>query len=503
VGPRRAGDTRRPQGGPLDAYDLCILGAGPAGFAAAARAHDLGKNVLVVERDRPGGAGIHNGALSSKTLWELAGDYATATRTDRGYRAEGMQLSYGEVCVAVRAAQAQRREVLERQLGADPDVEGGTGAGAVHSRKGTGRFVSPHEIEIAAPDGATHRVRAEHILVATGSRPRSLPGIEADGERIITSDHVESLPDFPERLVVIGAGVVGCEYATIFARFRRTEVHLVDREDRILPFEDADVSDVVSASFREMGVAVHHRSGLRGVERGNDGVRVVLDGPDGERTVEASHVLLSVGRVPNTDGLGLEALGIALEPRGTIRVDDTQTSVPHIYAAGDVTADIAVANVAELEGRHAVERMFGLAPPPLRYEALSSILFLAPEVAAVGLNEQQARAQGVPYRVAVVQNALVARNVAMRETRGFVKLLATPEGRLLGIRVVGPQASSTIQGVALLIERGGTVQDIDRCFHPHPAVPEGVQECARLLLGRSVHHPKLHPGLLRLGQGTP
>jgi dihydrolipoamide dehydrogenase len=205
--------------------------------------------------------------------------------------------------------------------------------------------------------------------------------------------------------------------------------------------------------------------------------------------------------VPNTDGIGLAEVGVKLLPNGSIDADRTATAVPTIYAAGDTTADIALANVAELEGRHAVERMFGLDPEPLRYEALSSILFLAPEVAAVGLNEQQAQKSGVHYRVARVSNHLVARNVAMRATRGFVKLLATKEGKLLGLRVVGPQASSTIQGVAFLIDRGGTLTDIDRCIHPHPAIPEGVQECARLLLGRSVLKPEVHGDALRVGEG--
>lgn len=476
----------------MERYDLCILGAGPAGFAAAMRAHDLGKTVLLVERDRPGGAGIHHGALSSKTLWEIAKDYATACRTDRGFRAEQIRLSYSEVCGAVQNAETQRRTLLERQILALAS----TGPGRIVFRKGTGRFVGPDTVMVD-----DERVEASFYLVATGSRPRVPEGIVADGERVLTSDHLDDLPDFPSRLVVVGAGVVGCEYATVFARFGRTAVHLLDREARILPFEDEDVSSVISGSFREMGMTIHHRSRLSSIVRNDDGVTCLLEGPDGPITVEASHVLLSIGRVANTDQIGLAEAGVGLTPSGTIAVEDTRTSRPNIYAAGDTTADVALANVAELEGRHAVERMFGLDPRPLRYDALSSILFLAPEVASVGLNEQQAKQKGVPYRVAVVGNGAVARNVAMRETTGFVKLLCHPDGRLLGLRVVGPQASSTIQGVALMIDHGGTVEDLDRCFHPHPAVPEGVQECARLLLGRSVYKPGVHPQLLRVGEG--
>lgn len=482
--------------------DLCIVGAGPAGFAAAIRAHDLGKSVVLVERDRPGGAGIHHGALSSKTLWEMSKDYATACRTDRGYRARDLELSYPQVIAAVEAATSERRGLLERQLAAFSNP---ASTGPIELVRGSAKFArgadGVEQVEVTLADGAVRVVRAQFYLVATGSRPRTLPGIAADGIRVLTSDHLEALPDFPRELVVLGAGVVGCEYATMFARFGRTAVHLLDREPRILPFEDDDVSSVITESFREMGMAIHHQTRLERATPVEGGVSCTLSSPAGTEELVASHLLLSIGRIPNTDGLGLEDVGVAREPNGALRADDTRTDNPRIYAAGDVSADMALANVAELEGRHAVERMFGLDPNPMRYGALSSILFLAPEVAAVGLNEQQAKKAGVPFRVAVVSNRLVARNTAMRATRGFVKLLASPEGKLLGLRVVGPQASSTIQGVAFLIDRGGTLDDIDRCIHPHPAIPEGVQECARLLLGRSVHKSSVHGDALRVDQG--
>ncbi len=478
----------------MNAYDLCVIGAGPAGFAAATRAHDLGRKVLLVERARVGGAGLHHGALSSKTLWELAKDHATARRTDRGYRATSVELSYPELMASMRAAVAERRAMLEQQLLhlAEPTEHGGR----VDTWRGTARLVGPHTIEVTAADGSVRAAGAEFVLVATGSRPRPLPGIAPDGRRVVTSDHLDDLPDFPRRMLVLGAGVIGCEFSTIFASFGKTEVHLLDREPRILPFEDEDVAMVVQAGLKRLGLTIHHGHRFVRHELRDDGVDCVLaDASGAETVVQASHLLLSVGRVPCTDGLGLEALGVELLPTGAIRVEDGRSSVPHVFAAGDTTADVALVNVAELEGRHAVEAMFGEACAPVPYDALSSILFVHPEVASVGLNEQQARRKGIAYRAAVVPNTHVARNVAMRATGGFVKLLATPEGRLLGLRVVGPQASSTIQGAAFLIARGGTVADIDACIHAHPAIPEGVQEAARLLLGRSVLKPGAHPGL--------
>ncbi len=469
-------------------FDLCVIGGGPAGYAAASRAWDLGRSVLLVEKARIGGAGLHAGALSSKTMWELAKDYATACRTDRGYQIRTHSLSYAEVVGAVHAAVTERRGILEHHLDhmASPSPTGGR----VTIRAGVARITGPHRVTVTSDERAPEEFEADAVLVCTGSSPRTLPDLACDGRRVLTSDHVEELAEFPRRLLVLGAGVVGCEYATIFARFGKTEVHLVDREARILPFEDEDVSSVVSGALRELGLRIHHRKRLVAFTLHDHGVDCVLEGADGERTtVDDATVLLSIGRIPNTRGLGLEEQGVELLPSGAVRVEHGRSSVDWIWAAGDTTADIALVNVAELEGRHVVETLFGAATRPVPYDALSSILFVQPEVAAVGLNEQQARAKGVAYRAGIVGNAAVPRAVAMRATNGFVKLLASPDGHLLGLRVVGPQASSTVQGCALLIASGGTLHDIDACIHPHPAIPEGVQEAARLLLGRSVLKP--------------
>ncbi len=483
-------------------FDLCILGAGPAGYAAAMRAHDLGKHVLLVERGRVGGAGIHEGALSSKTMWHLSNDYAGAGRVDRGYRAEGLSVSYAAVMDVVRGAVAERRAQLERQLErlAVPSARGGR----LWLARGTGRFVEPHAIEVRGDDGAAERIEADHFLVATGSMPRLPEGIDVDGEHVVTSDHIERWGEFPESLVIVGAGVIGCEYATVFANFGRTAIHIIDRQPRILPFEDEDVAECVATSFERAGVEVHRQSRLLSLARVGDGVRYEIEGPAGRRTIDVERALVAIGRAPRTSELGLEGIGVELDRSGGVVAEQTRTRVPHVYAAGDVTTDVALANVAELEGRHAVERMFGLEPRPIRYEALSTIMFLRPEVAAVGCNEQQAREKGLKYRVAVVRNALVNRNIAMRSTQGFIKLLASREAphEILGLRVIGPQASSCIQGIAFLIDQGGHLEDIDRCAHPHPAITEGVQECARLLLGRSLHKVEVFgEDLLRCGEG--
>ncbi len=490
-------------------YDVCILGSGPAGYAAALRAHDLGRRALLVERGRVGGAGIHEGALSSKTFWHLAYDYSRTARTDRGYRFEGVSLSYADVMATVRAAVAERRATLEGQLATLARVaphaphDGHDGrAGSITLERGVGRLLDAHTVEVSRDGADPRRFEADHLVIATGSMPRRLDGIEIDGQRIVTSDHIEAWGDFPRSMVIVGAGVVGCEYATIFASFGRTKIHIIDRQPRILPFEDDDVAAIVARNFEAMGVVIHRESKLESLKAVEDGVEYVISSPRGRETIHVERALISVGRVPNTAGLGLESVGVAVAKNGSVEAADTRTTVANIYAVGDTTADVALVNIAELEGRHAVEKMFGLDPRPIPYEALSSIMFLKPEVASVGLNELQAKQKGVRYRVAVVHNALVNRCLAMRATDGFVKLLASPEGKILGLRVVGPQASTCIQGTAFLIELGATLEDIDRCVHPHPAITEGVQECARLLLGRSLHKvDAFGPELLRVGEG--
>jgi len=414
-------------------------------------------------------------------------DYSRACKHGRGFDAGEIDVSYEDVMESVREAVGERRALLCQQL----ELLANAGIDLI---RGRGRFVSPHEV-VVPTEGGDRSVKAANFLIATGSRPRVPNGIKIDGERIITSDHVESLKKFPESLVIVGSGVVGCEYATIFGNYKRTKIFMIDRRDRILPFEDEDVSECIASSFESFGVTIHRKAQLKSLVSMDDHVQYEIECDGTLQTHAAERALISIGRVPNFEGLGLEATGIELNERGGIVVEGTRTAVPHIYAAGDVTTDMALANVAELEGRFAAESMFGVKLPGIDYRALPTIMFLSPEVASVGLGEDKARERGIAYRMASVDNHLITRNVAMRNTTGFIKLLAAPDNTVIGLRVVGPQASSCIQGIALLMELGGKLEDIARCAHPHPAVTEGVQECARLLLGRSILKPDLIDGV--------
>ncbi len=484
-------------------YDVAVIGAGPAGFAAAMRAWDYGKRVCLIEKGRLGGAGVHNGALSSKTLWELSCDYRAALRRDRGFVAKSVEVDYEKVCHAVSTAVAERTGQMARQLKvlAQPFASHG---GRVTLVEGAASFVDPHTLKVVGADpGDEHTIHADHFVLATGSSPRALPDIEVDGIRIMTSDHVTRLKRFPRSLVVLGAGVVGCEFATIFANFGHTKVYLIDRADRILPFEDDDVAGMCAARLEGKGVTVHREAKLLSMNAVPGGVQYTIEHrTGGVETIDVEHALISVGRVPNTGNLGLENAGLEVTDRGHLEDNDTRTAVPHIYAAGDLTCDIAVVSIAEIEGRHAIDHMFGKVSAPISYDNVSWIMFLDPEVAGVGLNETTAQRDRIPYRVATYAYKLVSRPIAMRATDGFVKLLITDddEMRILGMRALGAHASSTIETTSLLIRQGRSVRELEELLHPHPAVTEGLQECVRLLLGTSVMKPHVFEADLRVSR---
>ena len=484
-------------------YDVCVIGAGPAGFAAAMRAWDFGKRVCIVEKGPIGGVGVHNGALSSKTLWELSRDYRNAIRRDRGFDASQVVVDYERVVHCVDIAAGEKVGQMTRQLEELSEPRPGC-PGSVTLMRGNARFLDRNRVFVEGSDSSLDRVvTAENIVLGTGSRPRTLPSIPIDGHTILTSDHITGLERFPRSLVILGAGVVGCEFATIFANFGQTKVYMIDKAERILPFEDDDISRVCSRNLERHGVTVHHQAKLVEMKTDQGEVEYTIEHHTGGReSIRVEKAQIAIGRVPSTRGLDLDKAGIETNDRGYIVDNDTRTSVPNIYAVGDVTQDIALVNVGEIEGRHCIEKMYGKKTEALSYENISTIMFLNPEVAAIGMNEKQAQAKRIPYRVAVYGYELVNRAIAMRATDGFVKILTSDddEMRILGMRALGVHASTTIEAVSLMIRHGRSARELAELLHPHPAVTEGVQDCVRMLLGTSIYKPEVFKSELRLSR---
>lgn len=478
----------------MEKYDLVVIGAGPSGYAAAMRSLDFKKKTLLIEKDLVGGAGVTNGALSSKTWWELSREVASFRKNLKKFNIEIPDVSYREVQQEVRKAVQERKSMLEDHM---LQMQDSRHAHLLTFKRGQACLLSQNEVQITTAKGK-QVVWADYIILATGSRPRYLPDLPIDEKIVMTSDGIENMEDFPESMVIVGAGVIGCEFATIFSGFGKTKVNLIDKGDRILPFEDDDVVKVIERNMENSGILIHRNSRLIRMEIRNGRVEYELEYNDGSKaTFNVEKALVAVGRTPNFEGLWDGSLGIEFTGRG-IKDMETQTNIENIYAVGDITADISLVNVGELEGRHAVEKIFGNPARKLVYENISTIMFLHPEVAGVGLNEISAREQGIDYRVVTLDYSCIPRAIARRNTQGFIKLLVSndEEMKILGLKIIGHHASSAMQAVALLIFMDKGIEELAECVHPHPSITEGIQECVRMLLGKSLFKPAALKGKL-------
>lgn len=471
------------------------------------RAVDFGKNVCLIEAGHIGGTGIMNGPLTSKTMWELSVDYSIAAAVDRGYRASGLQVDYSMVKKTVIAAAKTKQYQMLSQI--ETFSKKNSEAGVITYKRGFAKFLDNNTLQINGENGI-ETIEADYVIIATGSRPRELHDVPVDQKLIFDSDGLLNLEKFPERMMILGSGIIGCEFATIFSNFGQTEVHLLDRTHRVIPFEDDDVSDFVSNNLEKNGVIIHHTATLRTVQKEKDHLKVVLDYDDGHsQVVEVDIVLVSVGRDANTRGLGLENVGIQPNSKGFLHINDVcaigNMNDCTIFAAGDVTGQKALYGVAEEQGRFIVEAIFGKSTYRLDYSYMPTLMFFKPELAAIGANEKTLRAKKIPYKAAYYSNELVNRAIAMRSTNGFVKIIVSNDGseKILGMRAAGPQASAFIVSIAYLINSDIGLHDVLQSIHPHPSVTEGIQECIRIFYNQSIYKPKAFPSLIKVTECKP
>ena len=447
---------------------VAIIGGGPGGYEAALVAAQLGADVTVVDSDGLGGACVLTDCVPSKTLIATSGLMASLDGAAR----LGLDRPPGSGLPMVDAPRLYAR--VRTLAGAQSaDVAGRLAAEGVKVISGHGRLASPRTVVCG-----DREIAADVVLLATGARPRELPGAVPDGDRLLTCRQLYDLPELPAELIVVGSGVTGAEFAGAYQALG-SQVTLVSSRDRVLPQEDADAAVVVEDVFRRRGMTVLSRSRAAGVERMASGVAVTLT--DG-RTVRGSHCLLTVGMVPNTGGLGLEECGITLDKGGFIQVDRvSRTSGSGVYAAGDCTGVWMLASVAAMQGRIAMWHALGEAVHPIRLSHVAATIFTEPEIATVGLT--QAAAEDVGARVVKLPLATNARAKMQGFRDGFIKLFARPStGMVLGGVVVAPRASELILGVSLAVEQHLTVDQVAHTFAVYPSLTGSLTEAARKLM---------------------
>jgi dihydrolipoamide dehydrogenase len=301
-------------------------------------------------------------------------------------------------------------------------------------------------------------------------------------------------------MLIVGAGIVGCEFATVFANFGESKVHLLDSQNRVIPFEDDDVSDYVDEKLREIGVQTHHQATLREVRDEEDHLDVILDYSDGHTEVVAvDMIFISIGRVPNIADLGLENIDARVTPRGLLEVDSECRVCENIYAVGDISGNMALVNIAEMEGRFAAKAIAGKIKYPLSYHNISTIMFFNPEVAAIGLNEKECQRKGISYKVIYYHHSLISRAIAMRDTDGFFKIIVSnePDPLILGMRAAGPQSAASIVYMASMINARQRLSEVMKTVHPHPSIGEGIQECLRSLSSKTILKQKAFPDKIK------
>ena len=461
-----------------DEKDLLIIGSGPGGYVAAIRAAQLGMSVGVIEKDpRYGGTCLLRGCIPTKALLHTADVLEEVRRAgDFGVSTAAPELEIGK-------AQEYKRAVVDKNA---KGVEYLFKKNKVEGIHGRGRLIGPNEVEVENEEGKT-TWRGRHIMIATGSVPRELPFAPADAAKILNSDHMLELEHVPESLVVLGAGAVGVEFASIYRSFG-SEVTVVEMLPRLLPIEDAEVSKELARAFRKRKIESRTETKLASVDTTDKGVSLALEGPKGEETLEAEMLLVAVGRAPVSENLGLEELGIELD-RGYIRVNEyMQTSQPHIVAIGDVVDTPWLAHVASAEGILAVEKMAGLDARPLNYDLVPSCTYCDPEVASVGLTEEEAGDRGYDVATGKFPFSALGKASILGKTGGFVKIVReTKYDELLGVHIIGPHATDLIAEACVALRVEATTEELFRTMHAHPTLSESVAEAAHAAVGHAIH----------------
>lgn len=460
-------------------YDVTIIGAGPGGYVAAIRAAQLGLKVALVEKERLGGVCLNWGCVPTKSLLRNAEVITLLGEGDEfGFKVSGFEADFG-------AAVDRSRKVSERLV---KGVELLMRSNGIEVVSGTGSLKAPGSVEVTPTEGGTRTLQTRNVILATGARARSVPGIAPDGERILTSREAIVLRERPASAIVVGAGPIGMEFAHVWQAYG-AQVTVVEMLPRIVPLEDEEVSAVVERAFKRRKVKLLTSTRVEGIETTSEGVRVrVSSEKKGEQVLEAERVLIAIGVRPNSEALGLEAAGVRTE-RGNVVVDDQmRTNVAGVYAVGDLTGKLALAHVASAQGIVAAETIAGAETHLLDYEAMPRCTYCQPQVASFGLTETQAAERGRKVKTGKFFFLANGKALGLGERDGFVKLVADEAtGEILGAHLVGPEVTELLPELVLARTWELTPEEIARSVHAHPTLGEAIAEAAHSVFGKAIH----------------
>lgn len=463
----------------MDQFDAIVLGGGPGGYVCAIRLGQLGLKVACIEEEEVGGVCLNWGCVPSKAL------IANAHFVEKSKHIESAGISVSGLNVDVVKMQEWKGGVVKKMTGG---VRGLLKANKAELVEGRGKIVDKNTVEVTLKSGETKRLTASKaIVVSTGSATIQVPGFEFDGKQVIGAREAVSLKEVPKRLVVIGGGVIGLELGMVYQTFG-AELTVVELTPSLLPGVDAECVKIVEAKITKRGGKVFKNTRAERLEKSGSGVTVITSTEGKEQRIEADVVLVAVGMKPRSRGIGLEEIGVEIDQRGFVKTDEfCETNVKGVYAIGDVSGVPMLAHKASKEGEVAAEVIAGKHAAK-DWVTVPGIIFTDPEIATVGLTDEQAKAEGYATKVGKFPFAALARAVSIGETDGFVKVVTdTKSGRVLGIHIVGPSASDLISEAALALETVATAEDMALTIHPHPTLGEAMMEAAAASLGHAIH----------------
>jgi dihydrolipoamide dehydrogenase len=461
-------------------YDVIVLGGGPGGYVCAIRLGQLGLKTVCVEEEEYGGVCLNWGCVPSKALIANAHYYEKAKHmADHG-------IVVDKITVEPNKMQDWKNGIVKKLT---TGVRGLLKSNGSEILEGRGKLVGPKTVEVTGKDGNTTRVEAtKAVVIATGSATIQVPGFEFDGERVIGAREAVSLRKIPKRLVVIGGGVIGLELGMVYQAFG-AELTVVELTPTLLPGTDPDCVKIVERNITKRGGKVLKGSRAERCEKTSNGeVIVTVTGPEGEQRIPCDQLLVAVGMKPRSKGIGLEEVGVAIDPRGFVTTNERcETNVPGVYAIGDVSGAPMLAHKASKEGEVCAEVIAGKHAAK-DWVTVPGIIFTDPEIATAGLTEQQAKQEGLEVKVGRFPFSILGRAMSIGETDGFVKCVTdTRSGRVVGIHIVGPSASDLISEAVLALETVATAEDIAMSIHPHPTLGEAMMEAAAASLGHAIH----------------